>query len=622
MRPTVVLTLAAAFAVTSPAAVRAADVHSVAQPDRVVVTHASLDFAVDFERKVLDGTVELTLDWKDPGAHELVLDTRELSIATVKSSDAKGAWHDAKFALGTADAILGTPLVITVDGQPKAVRIAYHTAPTASGLQWLSPEQTMGKKNPFMFSQSQAIHARSWVPLQDTPAVRFTYDAHVTVPKGLRAAMSADNDPKADGKDGFRFRMPQKIPSYLLAVAVGDLRFAPLGKRTGVYAEPERIEAAAKELEDTERMVEAAEKLYGPYRWGRYDILVLPPSFPFGGMENPRLTFATPTILAGDKSLTSLVAHELAHSWSGNLVTNADWTHAWLNEGFTVYVENRILGAVYGPEVAAMNRAVEQNELITEMKELEPALQWLEPSLKGRDPDDNFTGVPYTKGSWLLSTIESRVGRPTFDKFLRGWFDSHAFQSADTATFVAYLRQNLLRDHPDAMSDAELEAWLHQPGIPASAKPERSARFAAVDAARERFVAGKTDAKGLGAAKWTTYEWVHFLNVFGEGKPDPKQMAALDAEYGLTARGNSEIAFRWLLASIRADYQPARPALEKFLLSIGRRKFVVPLWTAWVNAPGQRDAALALYQRAKPGYHPLTQGSVEKVLAAPAKPAT
>ncbi|HVF34612.1 MAG TPA: M1 family aminopeptidase/hydrolase, partial [Candidatus Saccharimonadia bacterium] len=453
---------------TPPASAVASDLHSYSQPGRVVVTALALDLDVSFERKSLEGTAELALEWRDPKATSLVLDTRDLAIAKVELTDADGVWIETKHTLAARDPVLGSKLVVETPKQPAKVRVHYRSAPEASGLQWLTPEQTLGRKHPFMFSQSQAIHARSWIPLQDTPSVRFTYTATIRAPKGLRAVMSADNDPKGTGPE-FRFAMPQKIPSYLLALAVGDLRFASLGKRSGVYAEPERIDAAAKEFTDTEGMIDAAEKLYGPYRWERYDLLILPPSFPFGGMENPRLTFATPTIIAGDKSLVALVAHELAHSWSGNLVTNASWPHLWLNEGFTVYVENRITEAVFGPEQALMDRVIEEHELIEEMKPLEPELKKLVPDIGTRDPDDTFTDVPYTKGAWFLRTLEQRVGREAFDRFIRGWFDSHAFESVTTNDFLAYLDANLLKAHPDAMPRAERDAWLTEPGLPASA---------------------------------------------------------------------------------------------------------------------------------------------------------
>ena len=612
---TAILQSALAAAPASPAR----DLHSYAEPERVAVTALALDLDVSFEQKKLAGSAELSLAWKDPKATTLVLDTRDLSISKVEVSDADGVFVETKHRLEARDPVLGQKLVIETPKQNEKVKVHYASAPTASGLQWLEPQQTQGGKHPFMFSQSQAIHARSWIPLQDTPAVRFTYTATIRAPEGLRVVMSADNDPKATGADGFRFEMPQRIPSYLLAIAAGDLEFASLGKRTGVYAEPGRIAAAAKEFTDTEAMIDATEKLYGPYRWERYDLLILPPSFPFGGMENPRLTFATPTIIAGDKSLVALVAHELAHSWSGNLVTNASWPHLWLNEGFTVYVENRITEAVYGAEQALMDRVIEEHELIEEMKPLEPELQKLVPDIGTRDPDDTFTDVPYTKGAWFLRTLEQRAGRERFDRFIRAWFDAHAFGSVTTADFVAFLERELLVADAELMPKAELEEWLHAPGLPVSALRAKSPRLEAVDDLRAKFFAGEIEADAIGAKAWVTQEWLHFLNDLPRDA-SAKQLAALDQAWKLTRTGNAEIAMRWFLAGIRADYAPIREPMSKYLVGIGRRKLVVPLYEELAKTPANKAWAEQVFARAKPGYHPLTQKTVAEKLAAKPKP--
>lgn len=597
--------------------VLALDEHSVARYDQVRVTHLLLDLDADFERQRLAGFAELTLEWRDAAARELALDTRDLAIARVVARNGEGSWRTARWSLGPRDPVKGSALTIALPGQPRRVRIYYATSPGASGLQWLAPAQTLGKRQPFMFSQSQAIHARSWVPLQDTPAVRFTYAARIGAPAGLRAVMSADNDPQARGEGGFRFTMPEPIPSYLLAIAIGELEFRPMGPRTGVYAEPGILEAAASEYADTERMIDAAAALYGPYRWGRYDLLVLPPSFPFGGMENPRLTFLTPTAIAGDRSLVSLIAHELAHSWSGNLVTNMAWRDLWLNEGFTSYVENRILEAVYGAERARMELSISQSELVAgDLRELEPGLTRLVPDLAGRDPDDTFSEVPYAKGAWLLHTLEARAGRAVFDPFLRGWFDAHAFQSVDTDVFVRYLREHLLASHPQVMGEAELAQWLRDPGLPAGTVATTSPRLAAVDAARLRWQEGELAAAALPTAAWTTQEWLHFLNALPPDLP-PARLAELDQAWRLTATGNSEIAFRWFMAGIRSGYAPMRPALEAFLLRVGRRKFIVPLYEALAQRPADKAWAAEVYARARPGYHPVARRSVDAILGKP-----
>ncbi len=590
------------------------DPHSYAQPDKVRVTALDLDLSVAFDKHELAGSATLDLDWRDIAARELVLDTRDLKIDKVEAVDKSGKWSEAKFSLDKPVARLGSALRIALPAQSGKVKIVYSTSPDASGLQWLDPAQTAGKKYPFMYSQSESIAGRSWVPLQDTPGVRFSYTAHIRTPKELRAAMSANNDARHALDGDFRFVMPQKIPSYLLALAIGDIAVKETGPRSAVYAEPETVAAAAKEFEDVETMIATTEKLYGPYRWQRYDILVLPPSFPYGGMENPRLTFATPTVIAGDKSLVGVIAHELAHSWSGNLVTNAAWRHVWLNEGFTTYVQGRIVEAVYGKQQADEEFLVAANELRKTFATAPAAEQLLVPDLTGKDADDSLSDVPYTKGSWFLQTLEAKFGRDTFDRFLRSYFDHFAFQSITTDQFVAYLKTNLLDKYPGKFSMDEVNAWLHQPGIPADAPLPSSASFAQQDKLREQFLAGKLDAAGLAAKTWRTQEWRYFLDQL-PAKLSAGQMQDLDNTYHLTGTHNAEIAFRWYRLAIGSDYQSAFPAMREHMLRIGRRILVVPLYEALAKTPQGKTLAEKIYAEAKPGYHPMTRGAVEKVLA-------
>ncbi|NML63424.1 M1 family metallopeptidase [Massilia sp. RP-1-19] len=606
---------AAAILAQCSALALALDPLSYARYDQVKTSALHMDLKADFTGKTLSGFAELSLNWIDKKARTLDLDTRDLSISKVEAQDAKGVWKVVPYTLDQRDAEKGQAMHVKLSGQPQKVRIHYRTAPTATALQWLSPVQTMSGKRPYMFSQSQNIEARSWVPLQDTPAVRFTYTARIEAPEGLRVVMSADNDPKATGKGGWRFTMPQAIPSYLLAIAIGEIDTRTLGPRTGVYAEPKRIEAAAYELADTEKMVAAAESLYGPYRWGRYDMLVLPPSFPIGGMENPRLTFLTPTMIAGDRSLVDLIAHELAHSWSGNLVTNASWKHWWLNEGFTTYVTTRILEKIYGEEVATMNLQLEQEEALTSLAEIPAARQALittHPDTSSQHYTDD--ALAYPKGAWFLRTLEQRAGRAVFDPFLRGWFDQHAFQSVTTEQFVSYLRKNLLEKHPKVLSEAELEEWLYGPGIPASATHAVSKRLAALNATRDAWLKGAVKTSQLDTKNWNATEWMKFLNDIDE-KANAAQLKELDQAFKLSGTGNNEVAFRFYRASVNAGYRDVRPAMEAFLMSVGRQKFVVPLYTALRKKPQDKAWAESVYKKSRERYHPATQKSVDKQMA-------
>ncbi|MDQ3243029.1 MAG: M1 family metallopeptidase [Gemmatimonadota bacterium] len=591
----------------------AKDVHSYAQPDEARVTHVSLDLTPDFASRKIVATARLTIS-RSAAADSVVLDVRDLAIKRV--TDASGA--ALGFNVGAVKEFLGAPLTIALPARGDTIVIDYETSPAAAAVQWLAPEQTAGRKLPFLFTQGQAILTRSWVPTQDGPGIRQTYDATVHVPSGMRAVMSAervggDGEKDSAGLSVYKYRMVHPIPPYLIALAVGDIAFRPIGAKTGVYAEPSVVGRAANEFTEVDQMIAAAEKLYGPYRWGRYDILVLPPSFPFGGMENPTLTFATPTILAGDRSLVSLVAHELAHSWSGNLVTNATWDDFWLNEGFTTYLESRIMEELRGKPYADMLRELGRQDMhtaVTDAGGLQSPDTRLRLDLTGRDPDAGMNDIAYEKGSAFLQTTEAVVGRERLDAFLRDYFDHFAFQPMTSDKMVAYMKEKLLKG--DDEQRINVQAWIFQPGIPANIPAVKSETFAAVTTQTEAWKRGGP-ASALETSKWSTHEWLHFLRAL----PDtiaPPRLAELDKKFSLSSSGNSEKLEAWLLIAIRNRYEPAFPALEKFLTSQGRRKFLSPLYTELAKTEWGRAMATDVYRKARPTYHSVATGTIDQIL--------
>ncbi|HVQ41926.1 MAG TPA: M1 family metallopeptidase [Vicinamibacterales bacterium] len=589
------------------------DPSSYANISAFVTTHLVIDLTTDFGARVLSGQVSLSFERRDPSATELVLDTRDLTISKAEAAIGSGAWVETPFKLDAPTPAFGSALRIVMPPGADRARVTYVTSPGAKGLQWLTPAQTAGQKHPFLFSQAQAIQARSFIPLQDTPAVRVTYDATIRTPNELVAVMAAER--KAAGAGVFQFTMPQPIPSYLIALAVGDLAYRAMDARTGVWAEPSTVEAAAREFSDTGRMIEATEHLYGPYRWGQYDLLVLPPSFPFGGMENPRLTFATPTVIAGDKSLVSLVAHELAHSWSGNLVTNATWSDFWLNEGFTTYLERRIVEAVYGQARAEMEAMIGVKDLEEGRKTIEVARdKTLLPDMTNRDPDDAYSTVPYEQGALFLVFLEHRFGREAFDAFLRRWFDSHAFKSATTEQFLLFLKEQLLAAKPGVVTDAEIQEWLHSETIPAFAVLPKSDAFERVERARDAWLqGGPINALADTTKTWSTQEWIHFVDSLPR-KMETSRLAGLDRQFKLTDSTNAEIAHVWFRLAIANSYTAAYPAMERYMVRIGRRKLIVPLYRDLAATPAGLALAKKIYAGARAGYHPLAQDTLDPML--------
>jgi leukotriene A-4 hydrolase/aminopeptidase len=582
------------------------DPHSYAKPHEAVVKHLSLDLMADFDLKTLSGTATYDIQVME-GVDSIYLDSRNLDIHQVTVDDDK-----KDFTMGMDVEWLGQKLAIPVTPSSRKLIITYSTRPEAEALQWLTPSQTAGKKHPYLFTQGQAILTRTWIPIQDSPGIRMTYDARIKVPEDLMAVMSASN-PQTKSSDGiYTFKMEQPIPAYLIALAAGDIEFRALGKRTGVYTEPEMMDEAAYEFADLEKMLEAAEALYGPYLWERYDVIVLPPSFPFGGMENPRLTFATPTIIAGDRSLISLIAHELAHSWSGNLVTNATWNDFWLNEGFTVYFERRIMEALTDTTYTDMLASLGLQDLKSTIADSKPEDTHLFLNLNGKNPDDGMTDIAYEKGAFFLKMLEEKVGRQKFDAFLRKYFEEHKFQTISTTRFLEYLDENLIK--PNQL-DVNVNEWVYNPGLPANTPQISTERFEQVDHQTTLFLKGSA-ASSLTTVEWSTHEWLHFIRALPDTL-NTEQMKDLDSKFGFTKSMNSEIQAAWFELAINQGYAiEILPSIREFLVHVGRRKFLTPLYTALIDN-GMIEEARSIFNEARPNYHSVSYNTIQALLDKP-----
>lgn len=585
------------------------DAHSYANFNDVRIKHLKLDLRVDFSDKTLDGKVDISIE-NYTKAKQLILDSKDLTIHKVLLEDS----IETSFSLGEKSEVFGQPLTVEVEPSTKVVSVYYTTSPDAEALQWLTPEQTLGKVHPFLFSQSQAILARSWVPCQDGPGVKFTYEATIKTDLNLIALMSAENGTTKNENGVYTFKMDQPISSYLLALTVGDLAFASTGRNSGVYAEPAMLEKSVWELNSMQSMIDSAEKLYGPYAWERYDVVILPPSFPFGGMENPCLTFATPTIIAGDRSLVALIAHELAHSWSGNLVTNETWNDFWLNEGFTVYFEQRIMEKIFGKPYEEMLTKLGMGELEATLKNLinegnsEDTHLYLD--LDGRNPDDGLTDVAYEKGRFFLQKLESVVGRERFDLFLKNYFEENKFKPMNTERFIANLNEHLLT--PEEEQAVNINAWVYGPGLPDNALIPYSEELDRVESSIAQYNNNQIKAEEIDISGYTTHHWLYFLR--GLKNLDSIKMHELDQNFNFTQTGNSEIACDWFKHCIDHQYEEAFPALNDFLIRVGRRKFLTPLYTRLAKSPQNKAWAKEVYQTARNGYHSVSYNTIDEVL--------
>ena len=581
------------------------DMHTLSNYQDLPILNTHLELSANFQEKKLKGSVTHRFD-ENRKVDLLKLDTKYLKIDSIQD----GNGNSLEYSFGEFDELLGSALSVILNSQSNEVVIFYETTTKSEALDWLLPNQTAGKTFPFMYTQGQSIFTRSWIPIQDTPGVRITYSAKINTPENMMAVMSAANPQEMDTNNVYSFEMNQPIPPYLIALAVGNLEFKAIDYRTGVYAEPSMVEECANELIDMGKMVDVAEQLYGKYDWDRYDVIVLPPSFPFGGMENPRLTFATPTIIAGDRSLVSLIAHELAHSWSGNLVTNATWNDFWLNEGFTVYFERRIMEALYGRDYSEMLALLGFQDLQNQVDNSQPAMQLLRLNMKGKHPDDAMTDIAYEKGYFFLRMLEENIGREKMDEFLKKYFNDHKFQTIVTEEFLSYLKENLLDDNFKGLN---VEQWVFDSGIPKNCPKINSLRFKNVESSVATFLDGGAQELKVISEKWSTHEWLHFLKHLPESL-NLDQMEDLDKVFNLSNSGNSEIVAVWFLQSIKNDYRPAFENLEKFLLKIGRRKFLQPLYLELSKNQEHKIWAKKVYQKARNNYHYVSFNTIDNIL--------
>jgi len=584
------------------------DVQSAALPDSARIKHLSLNINVDFENQIIKGVAAYTIF--NNHAHEIHFDIKDLSIKKVyiDNPDKKGKLKQVPFEINEKNEY-GDDLVIPINPFTNTVHIVYVTSPKSRALQWLSPEQTYDKKSPFLYTQGQAILTRSWIPIQDSPGIRITYDASVHVPRNMLALMSAENPRIKDPFGDYTFKETNAIPPYLIALAVGDIKYEKIGKRTGVYAESGLLIKSAKEFSEMGNMLTIAEDLCGPYEWGVYEVLVLPPSFPFGGMENPRLTFSTPTIIAGDKSLTNLIAHEMAHSWSGNLVTNATWDDFWLNEGVTVYIEQRIMEGLYGKDYMDMIAQIGFEDLESSLNTLPPEDTRLKLNLTGRNPDDGMTDIAYEKGAAFLRVVENKVGRDKFDSFLKKYFQDYKFKSLTTEDFLDYMNTQLLA--PEGKT-VDIEAWVYSPGLPKNYSPPVSSKFIVVEETIGKWLNGQPIPSKT-TDKWSTFEWVHFLRFLPK-ELSLAQLTELDTKFHFTQSTNSEIQGEWYIIAVHNDYRDADPFVESFLIHIGRRKFLEPIYGEMIKTPEGKEWALRIYKQAKPNYHFVSVNTLDAML--------
>lgn len=606
------------------------DPNSFSESEKIITKHVDLDWDVDFTKKVIKGSATYKFKILKDDLTTILLDVSGINISDV-SILASGNEIPINFMISDEVKNIGSKLTLDLPCDSSGeltVRINYETSPEAAALQWLTAEQTLGKKHPYLFSQCQAINARSLFPCQDSPAVKFTYNGHVRYPSELKGLMSAILTESGEGYAKFEQTVP--IPSYLLAIAVGDVVSRTLGPNCRVWAEEGIIDECAEEFSETPLMLQVASEICGPYVWKQYDLLVMPPSFPFGGMENPCLTFITPTLLAGDKSLADVVAHEISHSWTGNLVTKKNFEHFWLNEGFTVFVEGKIVGRMHGDkerDFHSIRNLTELRENIRTQLADTPELTKLIVDLTNCSPDDSFSSVPYIKGSTFLRYIEDTIGGPDiFEPFFKFYLNKYKYKSITTDDFKRTLYEFFL-DNDNVMSKLEkidFDTWLYGEGMPPTI-PNFDSSLATVCVNLANLWATKSAQELVDLPdikiKITVQQLIDFLSKLIEKRDikdlNKEKVELLESTYNVNTTKNAEIRFRFLRLCIRARLLSRMDEIIRFANSNFRMKYVRPIYRDLVAWPEAKPIAIQNYEIVKNQMMKICAYTVAKDLGLP-----
>lgn len=619
------------------------DVNTYSNFEEIIQKNVELDVSIDFEKQQMYGTVQTEYEILNPSLNKIILDLHGPDISQINliTEDYDEIPLEYEIYDKNEDKeALGTPLIINLESLKKenndeyekifkdklvTINIKFNTNEKCNGIQYLTKEQTHSKQYPFMFTQCEAIQCRTLFPCQDTPSVKAKYKVKTSIESpltflfgGIAKSHYSDSSTK---KKIMLFEQNIPIPSYLVAFVAGDLEFAKISKRCGVWAERGLASKAANEFIDAEKYIEIAENyLNHPYEWQTYNILVLPFSFPFGGMENPNLTFVTPALLAGDRSMSNVIGHEISHSWTGNLVTNKNWANFWVNEGFTKFMERKLDKNLLGEDMSNLESIVGNNSLISAIKMYgeDSHFTSLSPDFSGIDPDDGFSTIPYEKGYQLLVYLEEKVGEDMFREIMSKYIDTFKYKSVDWTDFKQiyeeYVTEKMNRSNSrKILNSIDWNKWVTEKGFPSYKMEFKSKYTKEVEDLIGQFLDGKENPENALKIfkEWHTNVKLTFLD---EIKKDVKNfdedlILKIKKELNLVEEYNDDVKALWYEITLDKKLDIEIENIKQFLQTHGRLKYLKPLYYGWINL--DLESARTFFDENKYLYHPISRRLIQ-----------